>query len=238
MEKPENKYQRGKIYKLISNQTDDVYYGSTIETVLTNRLSGHRKDYRYWLNGKCGYTSSYEIVKFEDCKIILVENFPCNTKYELTAREQYHIDNNMCVNKKKAPTGLNKLEYSKQYYEENKNKISEKHKQYNEKNKDYIHQRNNQYYESHKDVIHHKNKNYYESNKDFIHNKNKRYNETHKDKISQNSKQYYVDNKEKINQKFSCLCGGKYTKCCKLKHERTQKHKEYLKSLEDNKNII
>ena len=38
MENTENKYQRGKIYKLISNQTNLVYYGSTIENTLTNRL--------------------------------------------------------------------------------------------------------------------------------------------------------------------------------------------------------
>ena len=38
MEKPENKYQRGKIYKIVSNQTEFVYYGSTVEPYLTNRL--------------------------------------------------------------------------------------------------------------------------------------------------------------------------------------------------------
>ena len=52
MEKPENKYSRGKIYKLISNQTTDVYYGSTVEPRLTNRLSSHRCNYKLWLNGK------------------------------------------------------------------------------------------------------------------------------------------------------------------------------------------
>ena len=98
MENTENKYQRGKIYKIISNQTNLVYYGSTIEKILTNRLSGHRTDYKYWLNGKQTYVTSFEIIKYEDCKIILVESFPCNTKYELTARDQYYIDNNKCVN--------------------------------------------------------------------------------------------------------------------------------------------
>ena len=31
----ENKHQRGNIYKLILNQTNDIYYGSTIEDKLT-----------------------------------------------------------------------------------------------------------------------------------------------------------------------------------------------------------
>ena len=40
----ENKCQRSKIYKLISIETNDVYYGSTIEDKLTNRLSGYRQN--------------------------------------------------------------------------------------------------------------------------------------------------------------------------------------------------
>ena len=102
-----------KNYKLISNQTHLVYYGSTIENTLTNRLSGHRTSYKKWLVGKDDYVTSFEIVKYEDCKIILVELFPCNTKYELTSREQHYIDNNTCVNKNKTNTGLNKKDYIK-----------------------------------------------------------------------------------------------------------------------------
>ena len=68
----ENKYQRSKIYKIISNSTSDVYYGSTIEDKLTNRLSKHRIGYKLWLNNKQNYVSSYEIMKFKDSKIILV----------------------------------------------------------------------------------------------------------------------------------------------------------------------
>ena len=106
MSTTENKYQRGKIYKLISNETNDVYYGSTIEDKLTNRLSGHRKNYKQFLNGKCSHITSFEIIKFDNAKIILVENYPCNTKYELLAREQQYIDNNVCVNKQRAYSGM------------------------------------------------------------------------------------------------------------------------------------
>ena len=64
----ENKCKRGKLYKLISNQTEDVYYGSTIENKLTNRLAGHRNSYRGWLEGKKPYMTSFEIVKYDDAK--------------------------------------------------------------------------------------------------------------------------------------------------------------------------
>ena len=85
MEKTENKYQRGKIYKIISNQTNDVYYGSTVEPYLTNRLSRHKSNFKGWLNGNDKYVTSFEIIKFDDAKIILVENCQCNTKDELRA---------------------------------------------------------------------------------------------------------------------------------------------------------
>ena len=42
----ENRYQRGKIYRLISNQTEGVYYGSTTEDKLTNRLAKHGTAYK------------------------------------------------------------------------------------------------------------------------------------------------------------------------------------------------
>ena len=83
----ENKYQRGKIYKIISNQTDDVYYGSTIEIVLSNRLAKHRNNYKSWLSEKFPYITSFEIMKYSDAKIILVESYPCTSRYELIGRE-------------------------------------------------------------------------------------------------------------------------------------------------------
>ena len=149
----ENKYQRGKIYKLISNRTNLIYYGSTIEDKLTNRLSGHRRDYRRWQNSKFAYVSSFEIVKFEDVKIILVESYPCNTRYELLAREQWYIDNNDCSNKRKSYVGVDKTEYRKQYYQENKDIIDEKHKNYYKENKNELYEKSKKYYQSNKETI-------------------------------------------------------------------------------------
>ena len=74
--------------------------------------------------------TSFEIVKFEDVKIILIENLPCKTKYELLAREQYYIDNNICVNKQRSLRTESRSIYDKKYYENNKQKIFEYRKQY------------------------------------------------------------------------------------------------------------
>jgi hypothetical protein len=45
-------------------------------------------------------------------------------------------------------------------------------------------------------------------------------------------KNYYNKNKSKINEKFSCACGGQFTKCNKSKHEQTKQHQSYIKSLQ------
>ena len=50
--------------------------------------------------------------------------------------------------------------------------------------------------------------------------------------------EYKEYNKEHINNhrwaKCQCLCGGKYTHHHKLAHDRSKKHQEYLKSIEQN----
>ncbi len=54
-----NKYQHGKIYKIISNQTNEIYIGSTIYKLLSERMRNHRSDYRKWKCGKYHWLSSF-----------------------------------------------------------------------------------------------------------------------------------------------------------------------------------
>ena len=145
MEKVENKYQRGKIYKIISNQTDDVYIGSTIEECLSNRLSKHKSHYRMWTNKKYTYLSSYEIIKYDDCKIILNEKFACNSRDELRAREQYFIDNNTCINMIKSYIGMSKIEYRKTYYEEHREQKKQYQTEYYNQNHEYYKEYSKEY---------------------------------------------------------------------------------------------
>ena len=155
----ENKYQRGKIYKIISNHTDKIYIGSTTEPTLARRLTGHTQNYKSYLAGNDRYVSSYELLQHPDYKIILIESYPCNSKDELLSREQFHIDlaGEGCVNRFKAFTGLTKQEYKKQYDAENKEIIAEYKKQYNQENKEIIAERtkryNKQYHVKNKEII-------------------------------------------------------------------------------------
>ena len=124
-------YKKSKIYKLVSSQTDKIYIGSTTKT-LAQRLAHHKYDYK--INHQI---SSKDLLMFDDCKIILIENFECNTVEELRAREYQLIqeNKNICVNLH-MPSRTNKdwyndnkeltLQRSKDYYQANKEKINEK----------------------------------------------------------------------------------------------------------------
>ena len=77
-----NNYKFGKIYRLISPSTDDVYIGSTTKQ-LCIRLQYHKYSYKRYLNGKCRYVTSFELVKYDDACIELICDYPCNNKKEL-----------------------------------------------------------------------------------------------------------------------------------------------------------
>lgn len=136
----ENKYQRGKIYKLVSSQTDKIYIGSTIQK-LKYRKSQH--EYKYKKNEN---KSSKFICCYDDFDIILIKEYPCNSKEELIREEGNMIKQylDICVNYQIAGRTQkeSKKEYyeknKKEYYEKNKTKILEKRKEYRNKNKNLI----------------------------------------------------------------------------------------------------
>ena len=90
-------YQNGKIYTLRSKNSDQIYIGSTSGT-LSHRLATHKNHYTAFLKNKHTYMSSYEIMKFGDCYVELLENYPCDNRKQLTAREGVHVKNNTCCN--------------------------------------------------------------------------------------------------------------------------------------------
>lgn len=126
-----NKYESGKIYRLISAETNEQYIGSTIRT-LNERLSYHKNDYKRYLKGGQHYVTSYEILKYVNAEIELIEAFPCENDEQLKQREGYYQRKENCVNKNVA--GRTKREW----YEDNKEKKKKYNKEYNEANRDKI----------------------------------------------------------------------------------------------------
>ena len=93
-------YSQGKIYKLYSKEGDLCYIGSTIQP-LWRRLKVHK----YPSNG-CRSKELFE--KYESIEIELLEDYPCNYRYELEAREKmYILKTDNCVNKNVPTNGHN-----------------------------------------------------------------------------------------------------------------------------------
>jgi hypothetical protein len=141
-------YQNGKIYKLVSFQTDKIYIGSTTQN-LAMRKAGHQRDYINYLNKKKNYISSFELVKLGDVDIVLLESFPCNNKEELHKKERYYIENTMnCINRV-IPTRtikeyyIDNIEKIKEYYKENCEKKKAYSKQYKVINKEKVNKQKN-----------------------------------------------------------------------------------------------
>ena len=138
-------YKDGKIYKIISNQTDKIYIGGSAEKYLSNRLASHRGGCNLWKKGKTRYISSFEIVQYPDHKIILIEKYPCDDKDQLRAREQYWIDQfkDRCVNILNAKLNVEKYreknsKRKKEWYQKNREREIKRVKMYTEKNRDRI----------------------------------------------------------------------------------------------------
>ncbi len=139
-------YSQGKIYKIVSSQTNKVYVGATCKRQLCERMAEHRLHYKQFISGKrkTMYTSK-ELLQYGDAEIVLLENCHCNTKDELNAREQHYVNTLPNVVNKNNPVGLTVHEHylkradkMKEIYRQQREIICEKRKKHYEKNKDRI----------------------------------------------------------------------------------------------------
>ena len=90
-----------KIYKIVNSENSDIYYGSTTKRYLSARFQDHKEKYKLFKAGKFTNQSIFKIfddVGVDNCKIVLVQLYPCNSRDELTAKETEYICENKCVN--------------------------------------------------------------------------------------------------------------------------------------------
>jgi hypothetical protein len=174
-------YSKTVIYKIVCNDLaiTDIYIGST--TDFTRRKSQHKhschkinsRDYNYKI---------YQIVRnngnWENWSMIQIEVYPCANGNEARARERYWYEQYQASLNMKFPQ-----RNEQEYYEMNKEHITEYKKEYAEKNKDTISK---------------KGKKYYLENKDRISEYKKQYTEMNKDKIAEYKKKWYEANKNKV----------------------------------------
>jgi hypothetical protein len=135
-------YQQGKIYKLISSETNDVYVGSTCKS-LKERMINHKAMYKQSsVAQKKLNMTAFKLLKYNDCDIELIEDYPCDSRKELERREGEIIKNmDDCINKNIA--GRN----GKEYREDHPNEIKTLRDNWYIKNPEY----NKDYYDKNKD---------------------------------------------------------------------------------------
>ena len=210
-----NKYNKSKIYKIVSASSDKIYIGSTTQS-LQARLQDHIRHYKQYLVGKQHYVTSYAIISLGDYSIKLISNHMLENKEQLFLLEgkQIRLYRDVCVNSD--IPGRTKQEY----YEDNKEHLLNKGVQYYLDNKETIKEKIKQYSIINKETIKQRDKQYYLDNKETI---------------SEYKKQYRLENLEKIKQHrlqpYTCECGATITLQVISKHQRTPKHFTNLNKL-------
>jgi len=146
-------YSKGKIYKVVSDQTDLCYVGSTTQK-LSTRLNNHKQD----VKRRETYAVNKIISLGGNIKIELIEEYPCTNEDKLKLRERYYIENTNCCNKI-LPISTEK-ERHRNYYLKNKEQILEKTKAYREQHMEQYKQNQTLWREKHKEEIKEYNKQY------------------------------------------------------------------------------
>jgi len=220
-------YNNGKIYIIKCNITGETYYGSTTKN-LSERLANHISK---------PICKSKQIIDRGDYDIILIKNYPCETRKELVREEGVFIKSNECVNKQVAGRTRKEYrdenkeqiqEYMKEWRGENKEKIAEQRKKYREDNKEKI----KKYYNENKEKIAERDKKYYNEKKEKI----KKYYNENKEKIAEYHKNYYNENKRNITErlkeqqkeKITCDCGCIVSRLGLARHKKTLKHQNFI----------
>ena len=172
-------YSSGHIYKIIcSLDSNFVYIGSTF-TTLRQRWSNHKKDYKQYLKDGSNNMSTHKYYTkygIENFKIILIKSYKVIRESQ---RDNTHLKvyEQLWLNKTKKSVNipkafnplakLDKLIRDKEYYENNKEKISEKGKEYYLNNKE----KKKEYHENNKEKRKEKRKEHYNHNKEKINEK-------------------------------------------------------------------
>ena len=106
---------KGKIYKIVADDTTNIYIGSTIKRLLCERFKCHKNSHNN--------TGSKILFTYPNTRIELIERYECESINKLREREQYHIEINKDTITKK----------HKIYVENNKEKEKKKKKEWGDK---------------------------------------------------------------------------------------------------------
>ena len=230
-------YSKGKIYKITDITQEKCYIGSSVQR-LSKRMVKHRMDYKNYLDNKAHYCSVYDLFDefgVENCKIFLLENYPCNSKEELHSKEGEYQKKTDCVNKNVAGRS------NKERYEDKKDIILEKQRIYSKNNKEKISERRKTEYQNNRDERLEKAKEYreregnsekhkeyckkrYENMKEELNEKQRQYRKDNPEKVREQERQAYQRNKAVKQRPWTCECGLTICFSAKSYHLKTKRH--------------
>jgi len=144
-------FTKGLIYTIRTG--DSIYVGST--TNFTRRKC-HHKSRLYNENDSHYNLKIYKKIRENDYEWDMkpYKEYPCETKLQLEIEEEkVRCELNAELNSKCCGTGLNKSEYFKKRYTDNKDKIAKQGKQYRINNKDKIAENGKKYRNNNIDKI-------------------------------------------------------------------------------------
>ena len=164
-------YRKGKIYCIRNEINDDIYIGSTCQT-LSQRMTQHRTDCKKDKNpNRKLYVLMNEINDKDVFYHELIEDYPCEHVYQSRKREGELI--------REMKPSLNM------------NVECRSAKEYQDTYREYFNQYKKDYYINNKEYLNECNRLHYENNKDQIKEHQKIYREEHRDELNQKSREKY-----------------------------------------------
>lgn len=151
----------GRVYKIIHNQSNICYVGSTIRK-LKERWNNHKSSFKSYLNGKkrCN-TSIFNYFKqfgIENFKIILIKEYEICDEKHLKVFEALWIYKLKAINELIPINIRNKSKfikhnYNKQYRQKNKQQLDEQKKIYVENNRELYRDIKKRWYDKNKTIM-------------------------------------------------------------------------------------
>ncbi len=170
-----------KVYKIYWNDCDDLYVGSTKDS-LSNRIAQHRKECK---SGK-RKTKIYESMRknnMNELRYCMIESYEVHDKDEQLKWEQYH------ASELQPNLNMYRCHNTHEDYKKYKTNWAREHK-------DDL----KAYRDSHKEEIRNLNKKYRENNKESLKIKQKIYQEKNKDRIREYKKEW--KRKDRLKKKL------------------------------------
>ena len=202
-------YDKTHFYKLVCRDLDikDCYVGHTTDFIK------RKSDHKARCNNSHNRGYNLPVYKFmrenggwENIEMILIETLQCENAMDARKKERtFKEELNATLN------GNVPSRTFAEYIETNKDKIKEYAVEYRKNNKDKI-------------------KEYTEKNKEQRQVYSKNWRETNRETRLEKKKQYYYSRSEIIE----CECGVKHKLANKTTHCKSQKHQQYIQSLNEN----